>query len=408
MPIINYEDYYKPPKPQPKPQTKYYQPPKPKATPPPKYTDYSQGKYGSAYEKRPPDIRYTGVPAASKALEARMFESIFGYGSWLSNINKGIKSAVGGFFGGIADTLTSQPDSGYAYPLDSPVAAAPPTFNTSREPARGAYGLPATTNIVDRTKWQKSLQNWWMPPTERETPPNTSYMPSFPSYAESKQAQLQDLYGLPVGFMPVASSVSSPWVSQVARQTAGQPAPTYTNYSLGRYANPTRMGGNSAVGMYSDTGGADATPMPPAGKYGRGQFPQILNPDSWLVASQNPGSSYRRETLAELLARGAVDPWGFDPYEIGGSPYQVETEERVNEDDGGGYGWGSGWGSGGGSSYGAFSGVNSYLPGTRAGYGASASSPRYNGYGGARGSSYAGGQYNNQAAWRMPMLVWNI
>ena len=76
---------------------------------------------------------------------------------------------------------------------------------------------------------------------------------------------------------------------------------------------------------------------------------------------------------------------------------------------GGGGGWGSGWGGGGGGGYGASSGVNSYLPGTRAGYGAFASSPRYTGGGaGGRGSSYAGGQYQNQAAWRMPMLVWNI
>jgi len=56
---------------------------------------------------------------------------------------------------------------------------------------------------------------------------------------------------------------------------------------------------------------------------------------------------------------------------------------------GGGGGWGSGWGGGGGGGYGA-------------------SSPRYTGGYTGRGSSYAGGQYQNQAAWRMPMLVWNI
>lgn len=56
-----------------------------------------------------------------------------------------------------------------------------------------------------------------------------------------------------------------------------------------------------------------------------------------------------RETLAELIARGAVDPWGFDPYEIGGSPYpQSAYDEEYPEDTGYG-GWGGGWGGGGGS-----------------------------------------------------------
>jgi len=59
-----------------------------------------------------------------------------------------------------------------------------------------------------------------------------------------------------------------------------------------------------------------------------------------------------RETLAELIARGAVDPWASDPYEIGGSPYAESVyNEQYAEDTGwDGYGgWGSGWGGGGGS-----------------------------------------------------------
>lgn len=67
-----------------------------------------------------------------------------------------------------------------------------------------------------------------------------------------------------------------------------------------------------------------------------------------------------------------------------------EVDDISYELLGGGYG--GGWGGGGGG-YGG-------------GYGAS--SPRYTGGYTGRGSSYAGGQYQNQAAWRMPMLVWNI
>lgn len=415
MPIINYEDYYKPSKPQPKAPTKYYQPPKPKAATPPRYTDYSQGKYGSA--ALPPDIRQTGIKNVGdpllktvKDVGTGMFD--FFFTNPLTAIGMGANWAgtqLGTGFEKLWQTAQNQQDRGYAYPLDSTMAAAPPTFNTSREPARGAYGLPATTNIVDRTKWQRSLENWWMLPSVRETPPNTSYMPSFPSYAEGKAAQLQQMYGMPAWFMPVATSISSPWVSATAMRNAGQAAPAYTAYSQGRYANPTRMGGTSSVGMYSDTGGVSAgaaQSYPPVYK-----APWAGVPAGWTT-TKSPGASYKRETLAELLARGAVDPWASDPYEIGGAgtDWGSETQEPVYEGDGGGYGWGGGWGGGGGgsASYGASSGVNSYLPGTRAGYGASASSPRYNGYGGARASSYAGAQSMNQAAWRMPMLVWNI
>jgi len=59
-----------------------------------------------------------------------------------------------------------------------------------------------------------------------------------------------------------------------------------------------------------------------------------------------------RETLSELIARGAVDPWASDPYEIGGSPYAESVyNEQYAEDTGwDGYGgWGGGWGGGGGS-----------------------------------------------------------
>jgi len=172
----------------------------------------------------------------------------------------------------------------------------------------------------------------------------------------------------------------------------------------------------NAVQQYSDTGGAGAgagrAAMPPAGKFGVGQFPQILSYDSWLVASQNPGSSYRRESLAELLARGAVDPNASDPYEIGGSPYQtgvwVANPEPPPYNPGGGGGWGGGGGGGGYTAMpsspgytGYGGGYNpsgapraAYYQGGRGGYGS--------GYGG-----YAGGQ-SQRGAWYGALLQWNI
>jgi hypothetical protein len=120
-------------------------------------------------------------------------------------------------------------------------------------------------------------------------------------------------------------------------------------------------------------------------------------------------------TMDELLASGA-DPWAHDPYDPAGSPYMTSNLESTagwDGSSGGGYGWGGwgdgGWGGGGGGgSYGASSGVSSYLPGAGGGYGARASAPNYTGRGAGRGSSYAGSESYNTPQWRMPMLVWNI
>lgn len=373
MPIINYDDYYKPNKPQPKAPTKYYQPPKPKAAPPPPKWNQEDPRNRGTNVNRPPDIRNLPKPGMPSG-----FLNFDALNSAMAQTQTKRINQIGSFLSNLWNKVVSQPDAGSPYPMDGTTAMASPTFNTSREPARGVYGMPATPNIVDRNKWQRSLENWWMPPSVREAPPNTSYMPNYP----------QPYAGL-----------YTPWATAV----------------MDKITNPTgsRMGGTSSVGMYADTGGAGAgagrAAMPPAGKFGVGQFPQILSYDSWLVASQNPGSSYRRESLAELVARGAVDPWASDPYEIGGAgtDWGSRSQEETPEvGDTGGWGYG-GWG-GGSASYGASSGVNSYLPGTRAGYGANASSPRYAGGQGGRGSSYAGAQSANQASWRMPMLVWNI
>lgn len=362
MPIINFEDYYKPPKPQPKPKAKYYQPPKPPATkkvmasmvpqqppppqqpPLPQYTTLGQevGSWFSNAWKNFQDYRkyYAENVRREDALRASMSAET------RAQNRQGFQAFVSG--------VTDNTAAGNAYYQGANAA----------QQIYPMYTNPYVKNQAEINTWLSANPGWSISETGQYSPPHTGYGTG---YWRGTNANYPQPY----------AGLYTPWA------TVGAGAP-----QVGAVTPPSRAA------------------MPPAGKYGRGQFPQILNMNSWLVASQNPGASYRRETLAELLARGAVDPWGFDPYEIGGSPYRVETEEPIYEDDGG-YGWGSGWG-GGGSSYGASSGINSYLPGTRAGYGASASSPRYNGYGGARGSSYAGGQYNNQAAWRMPMLVWNI
>ena len=222
------------------------------------------------------------------------------------------------------------------------------------------------------------------------SPPRQSYY-DIPVYENGMVSwkTVQNVYGTNTrrgGAAPAIPNVSTPWASNVA---------------------PARMGGTS--GGYTDTGGAGvgaAQSYPPVYK-----APWAGVPAGWTT-TKSPGASYKRETLAELLARGAVDPWASDPYEIGGAgtDWGSQSQEETVEVGDGGYGWGGGWGGGGGgsASYGASSGVNGYLPGTRAGYGANASSPRYAGGQGGRGSSYAGAQSANQASWRMPMLVWNI
>lgn len=197
------------------------------------------------------------------------------------------------------------------------------------------------------------------------------------------------------------------------------PQPTYSVFdpfgvpAYGVPQMPTAYGSNTRRGGTPPNRAA----MPPAGKYGRGQFPQILNPDSWLVASQNPGSSYERETLAELLARGAVDPNASDPYEIGGSPYQQGVWTQNPElppyyPGGGGGGGGGGWGGGGGGGgYTAMPSSPGYT-GYGGGYNPSGAprSAYYQGRGGGYGSGYGGyvGGQSQRGAWYGALLQWNI
>ena len=194
------------------------------------------------------------------------------------------------------------------------------------------------------------------------------------------------------------------------------PQPTYSvfdPFGVPAYGVPSMP---TAYGFNTRRGGTppNRAAMPPAGKYGRGQFPQILNPDSWLVASQNPGSSYERETLAELLARGAVDPNSHDPYEIGGSPYQQGVWTQNPElppyypGGGGGGGWGGGGGGGGYTAMPSSPGYTGY----GGGYNPSGAprSAYYQGRGGGYGSGYGGyvGGQSQRGAWYGALLQWNI
>lgn len=395
MPIINYEDYYKPPKPQPKAPAKYYQPPKPKITPPPPKWNPKDPRNRGTNVNRPPDIRQAGITNAGDYLYNTVKD--VGTGMWdffvtnpLTAIGMGANWAgtqLGKGLESLWRTAQSQQDSGYPMPLNSPVSLSVPSFNTSREPARGAYGLPPSTNWDNRYTGARFWDTPIGAPFVRPTPgvqPDTSYMPNYP----------QPYAGL-----------YTPWATVV----------------MDKITSPTgsRMGGTSGITRMTDTGGATSQTY-------NGYLPFVNMPggltQEQITLMQKYGTkkgedydqydmagAYRRESLAELLARGAVDPWASDPYEIGGAgtDWGSQSQEETPEvGDTGGWGYG-GWG-GGSASYGASSGVNGYLPGTRAGYGANASSPRYAGGQGGRGSSYAGAQSANQASWRMPMLVWNI
>lgn len=375
MPIINYDDYYKPNKPQPKAPTKYYQPPKPKAAPPQKYTDYSQGRYGAAYT--PP-----------KDSGMNFFQQM------MDRINSALMNQV-----------NSLPPQTYPTKINEPKISLQNLRNTTQQPNWNP-NTPIGNTLASSYNYDYKADNpaYWSP--------NPLYGKRWitQNYVDERgQQRTRSVY------VTYPEPPASPWLSTtpvpgayVNPYAQAGAAPAYTNYSHGRYANPARMGGTSSVGAgataMTDTGGASGT---------KAYAPPFAGvPANW---NKPAGQSYKRETLAELLARGAVDPWASDPYEIGGAGtdwgYRSQEETLEVGDTGGwGYGgWGGGgWGGGGGGAYGASSGVNSYLPGTRAGYGANASSPRYTGGTGGRGSSYAGAQSMNQAAWRMPMLVWNI
>lgn len=412
MQIIDNEYYYKPPKPRPKAPTKYYQPPKPKAAPPPPEWNPKDPRNRGTNVNRPPDIRNLPKPGMPPG-----FLNFDALNSAMAQTQTKRINQIGSFLSNLWNKVISQPDAGSPYPMDGTTAMASPTFNTSREPARGAYGMPATPNIVDRNKWQRSLENWWLPPSVREAPPNTSYMPNYP----------QPYTGL-----------YTPWATVV----------------MDKITNPTgsRMGGTSGITRMTDTIGHSMLPnkqfLPLVSKPGNkpwasngASVPAIsyvnrlqgawngayLFPDIKSgYSTVNPNANMNLPMLNPRITGVWNDEHPYPNQQAGYStqtptyPFPIVNPEpygdlfdNVTYEDPGGGGGGGGWGGwggwgGGSASYGASSGVNSYLPGTRAGYGANASSPRYTGGGSGRASGYAGGQYGNQASWRMPMLVWNI
>jgi len=118
------------------------------------------------------------------------------------------------------------------------------------------------------------------------------------------------------------------------------------------------------------------------------------------------------ESLESLIARGAVDPYGHDPYEVGGSPYEyypaVITPELPPYQPGGGGYVGGGGGGGGYTAMPSSPGYTGYGGGynpsgaPRAVYSQGRGSGYVSGYGG-----YAGGQ-SQRSAWYGALLQWNI
>lgn len=118
------------------------------------------------------------------------------------------------------------------------------------------------------------------------------------------------------------------------------------------------------------------------------------------------------ESLESLIARGAVDPYGHDPYEVGGSPYEyypaVTTPELPPYQPGGGGYVGGGGGGGGYTAMPSSPGYTGYGGGynpsgaPRAVYSQGRGSGYVSGYGG-----YAGGQ-SQRSAWYGALLQWNI
>lgn len=296
-----------------------------------------------------------------------------------------------------------------------------PQYNVKQtDTGSRSYNVPVFRTPPAPQPKVNPLKNWWnnIVNNARQnaySPVNTwdTVAPNVPAFNTSTQRTLWDIpYWTPPS---VKNQLPQPTYSIF--DPFGVTAMSDTGWLQTVYGTNTRRGGSAPTSpanpnLFSNVinnNNQNATPMPPAGKYGRGQFPQILNMNSWLVASQNPGSSYRRETLAELLARGAVDPNSHDPYEIGGSPYQqgvwTPNPELPPYYPGG---WGGGGGGGGYTAMpsspgytGYGGGYNpsgapraAYYQGGRGGYGS--------GYGG-----YAGGQ-SQRGAWYGALLQWNI
>lgn len=370
MPIINYDDYYKPNKPQPKAPTKYYQPPKPKAATPPKRintTSPGSGKPNVLVNDGGGQGAWWNAPNET-AQQAPIPEYLQGISNWnqtyYSNNPSPFPKIFPDFGKSISQTMAEQ------YP---PIP-----------PRQSYYDIPVYEN--GRTYW-KRVQNVYDSNTRRggAAPTTTASMPF----------------------------VATPWASQTISPTYSTAGNNYGQRSSPTFVPTTRMSDDRAwQNSRARTGDAirpqDYFMRTVLNGIGYSIPNQMLNfTDTGGVSADWAQTPRWYEPPAGYTTSGAGwkesigKPWGLQDVTDHG------TYELIGK-QGGGYGWGGGWGGGGSASYGASSGVNSYLPGTHAGYGANASSPRYTGGAGGRGSSYAGAQSMNQASWRMPMLVWNI
>lgn len=169
-------------------------------------------------------------------------------------------------------------------------------YRQPKEPAAPTFNTGVYHSQAEWDAYRKSLNK----PATKTTPP---------AYTRNLPESLQDA---------IARGEVSPW-----GYDSGAPANKQTGVNRSRYKKAS---------------GALQTALAAANNY-----------NEWYDIWHMP-----RETLSELIARGAVDPWASDPYEIGGHSLDAvynanSAEESYSGWGGGGYGGWGGWGGGGGS-----------------------------------------------------------
>jgi hypothetical protein len=161
-------------------------------------------------------------------------------------------------------------------------------YRQPKEPAAPTFNTGIYHTQAEWDAYRKSLNK----PATKTTPP---------TYTRNLPESLQDA---------IARGEQSPW-----GYDSGAPANKQTGVNRSRYKKAS---------------GALQTALAAANNY-----------NEWYDIWHMP-----RETLSELIARGAVDPWASDPYEIGGSPYAESVYNEQYAEDTGWDGYG-GWGGGG-------------------------------------------------------------
>lgn len=366
MARLDFSEYYKP-KTNKAPSQRYYEPPKPKSVPKREQLPPVFDEFANPYP--PPRVEYVKPNAPP--------------------IYKNFTVPANAYKGGMYPVTDS-----YEYPYAAPEPKFDfPKIGAPTDPWGGWRALQnwssstvsgmqnSAANMI--TSIGRYFQERSKPPfSYTDEQPYKQYLPIVSTPWASTVAP----NNIPPPQIPAAKPGNKPWASN----GASVPAISYVNRLQGAW--------NGAY-LFPDIKSGYSTVNPNANM----NLP-MLNPritGVWNDEHPYPNQQAGYSTQTPTYPFPIVNP---EPY---GDLFDNVTYEDPGGGGGGG-GWG-GWGGwGGGGAYGASSGVNSYLPGTRAGYGANASSPRYTGGGGGRASSYAGGQYANQAAWRMPMLVWNI